>query len=593
MSYKRLIVVFLLITICVSPIFSDVPLPNSRKPDAPYFMEPMNFMTVQLKIFAGDVSGMVIDDYADLSWNPAFLSRLNCRSVYLDMNFYGARQINTPVYGPEYYGDSYSVIPRWHQNTYMTGVQTSPLYNLAVLLPINSRLKIAVTSRSIFDYGPFRQAYYWDYYGRMSNLAYFDSDVFEDLEPQRLEVDDNQQIARGTQTELSTAYQLTKRLDLGVRVGQYIYRRDGDLYDSKWGIYPHSEFADLSDEELDITGNHYNLGIGLLYHPTEKTCFGAYFEMMTGKSDETTASLDTSYSWSERDTDPSYYNIYKYNLDSDKSYETNGSRPTLTLTFEKHLSENVTFRSFFKHSQCNTDIAFATAAEDTSFSDRTYDRYKSGSSYFQRRESFGAHRQHYQGDGTEKESIWKWFASLIYTTENDWSLFGGIQINNRKYDYTIKETSDYYRYSYDIFSYYDEHTEKYHYNHAKYYEYTSVSEQYNLFIPIGIKAKVVKGFYVILGGELQYYLHDEKQKGQLLYPEVITKKWYNTTVTVNDKETDRYEEYSSDPAKNFSRATSVNLGIVYKHSSGANLYIRSNGNILETYGWDLGFEFQW
>jgi len=592
MSFKRSIVILLLITICVSPIFSDVPSPNSRKPDAPYFMEPMNFKTVQLKIFAGDVSGMVIDDYADLSWNPAFLSHLNRHSVYLDMNFYGAQQTSTPVYGPVYYGDSYSVIPRWHQNTYVTGVQTSPLYNLAVLLPINSRLKIAVTSRSIFDYGPFRTSYYWDY-GRAMNDAYLSNEAWSDLEPQRLEVDDNQQIARGTQTELSAAYQLTKRLDLGVRVGQYIYRRDGDLYDSKWGNYPHSEFADLSDEELDIVGSHYNLGIGLLYRPSKKTCFGAYFEMITGKSDESTASLDTSYSWSERDTDPSYYNIYKFNLDSDKSYETNGSRPTLTLTFEKHLSEKVTFRSFFKHSRCNTDITFATAAEDTSFSDRTYDRYKSGASYFQRRESFGAHRQHYQGDGTEKKSTWKWFASLIYTTENNWSLFGGIRINNRKYDYTVKETSDYYRYSYDIFSYYDEHTEKYHYNYAKYYEYTSKSQQYNLYIPVGIKAKVVKGLYVILGGELQYYLHDEKQKGRLLYPEVITKKWYNTTVIVNDEETDRYEEYSSDPAKNFSRSTNVNLGIVYKHSSGANLYIRSNGNILETYGWDLGFEFQW
>jgi len=230
MSFKRSIVILLLITICVSPIFSDVPSPNSRKPDAPYFMEPMNFKTVQLKIFAGDVSGMVIDDYADLSWNPAFLSRLNRHSVYLDMNFYGAQQTSTPVYGPVYYGDSYSVIPRWHQNTYVTGVQTSPLYNLAVLLPINSRLKIAVTrrlkiavtSRSIFDYGPFRTSYYWDY-GRAMNEAYLSNEVWSDLEPQRLEVDDNQQIARGTQTELSAAYQLTKRLDLGFIVATAIY----------------------------------------------------------------------------------------------------------------------------------------------------------------------------------------------------------------------------------------------------------------------------------------------------------------------------------------------------------------------------------
>ena len=92
---------------------------------------------------------------------------------------------------------------------------------------------------------------------------------------------------------------------------------------------------------------------------------------------------------------------------------------------------------------------------------------------------------------------------------------------------------------------------------------------------------------------MHYYLSNGWEKGRQLYPEVISKRWENGTLIVNDLEEDRYEEYSSNPAKDFTRSTNVNLGFAYKHPSGINLYVRSNGNIMETAGWNLGFEYRW
>ncbi|MFH1250152.1 MAG: hypothetical protein V1715_03505 [bacterium] len=581
------------VLLIISPvILADVPLSVTRKPDVPCFMEPFNFKTIELSLFSSDVTGMVTDDYGDLMWNPAYLSKIQKRSIYLDLNF-GNTFTTGQTVSPYYTSADYLVYPSWYQQTYISGIQTTPLYNLAILLPITEKLTVGIINRSLFDYGPFRETYYWDYRYLETN-SYMDySAIMDDLEPQRLEVDDNQQSVYGFQTDVMLAYRLNKRLDLGLKIGNYIYRREGELYDSKWGFYPHSSFADLNDEQLDINGDQYTLGFGLLYHSNAKTTLGVYGELITGNSTEESVSLDSSYSWSERDTDPDYFSFYDYDLSGKQAYDADATRPSRTITYEKNISDKLTFRSFLKQSGSKTDIGFGTSSEDTSFSDRTYDTYNNSSYYFQRLTSHRANRQHFSGEGQENSSQWKWFASLIYRTDNDWSLFGGIQINKYHIEKEYHEESDYYSKSDNNYQYYSPHTNSYLNTHEKYYEYTSESDQYIVSVPIGIKARVIKDFYLILGGEMHYYLSNGWEKGRQLYPEVISKRWENGTLIVNDLEEDRYEEYSSNPAKDFTRSTNVNLGFAYKHPSGINLYVRSNGNIMETAGWNLGFEYRW
>ncbi len=590
MKTKHFLIISLLILLTRS-IWATVPQPATRKPSLPNFLEPMNFKTVEMKLFQSDVSGMVTDIYGDLSWNPAFLSQVRKRMIYLDFNFYATQ--TTAVTAPEFRSDIYLVYPSWYSTTSVSGVQLEPLYNFALLMPVNRNLTIGIVNRSIFDYGPFRYTYSYDYRA-VNEAAYADwSAIPDDLDPQRLEVDDNQQIVYGTQTEFSASYKLTSNLDMGMRLGMMNFHRDGDLYNSKWGYYPHSSFADLNDENLLITGKDYTIGMGLLYRPNHRTSLGIYGEIIDGNADEETASVDTSYSWSERDSDSDYYSFYDYDLESDQNYNMLGTRPSLTLSFERKLTEKFILRSFFKLSNSNTDIDFMTSSEDTTWRDRTYDKYSGGSYYFQRMISHDAGRQHFSGDGNEKTSYWKWFASLIYRTDNNWSLFGGIQINRYNSEKAYNETSDYYSATDYEYLEYDPGTLEYLNTHIKLYEYTHNYKKYTAVIPVGIKARVIKEFYVILGSELRYYFVDEDEKGRLLYPEKIAKRWENGTLVVNDIETDRYEEYRSKPAKEFSRATYVNLAIAYQHPSGINLFIRSNGNIMETYGWDIGFEYQW
>jgi len=587
---KQLVV--LLITIFLTRlIFADVPLPVTRQPDVPYFMEPFNFKTIELSLFTSDVSGMVRDYYGDLSWNPAYLLNIQKRALYLNLNFYTTNtsdQTVVPMYGVP----DYLVYPNWYGQTYIAQLQNRPQYNIALLMPLTEKLKIGVTNRTIFDYGPFRESYSWDYRYLETN-AYFDRAwIADDLEPQRLEVDDNQQFHFGVQTEAMAGYRLNQRFDLGLKIGNYTYRRDGDLYDSRHGTYPHSSFADLNKEDLGIDGNQFIVGAGLLYHKDDKTTWGIYGEWITGNADESSHSIDTSYSWSERDTDPSYFSLNDYDMTSRQSFDDKAKRQSLNVTFEKKLSEKLLFRSFLRYSQSKSDLSFSTMNIDTGFSDRTYDTYDNGY-HFQRMTSSSKSQQIYNGDGEEKTARWKWFASYIYRTGEDWSIFGGILVDIYHIENQYREESDYFFSKYSDRQLYDPKTYQYLNTNQKKYEYTCESDQYTASIPIGIKIQVIDGFKLIFGGEIHYFYDDNKTKGRLLYPYVISRKWENNVITVNDHEVDRYEEYSSEPATDLYRTTNVNLGFTYAHSSGIKISVRSNGNILETGGWDIGLEYRW
>ncbi|MFQ6616909.1 MAG: hypothetical protein ACE5HZ_09140, partial [Fidelibacterota bacterium] len=296
---------------------ADVPPQRLHKPNVPFLLESMRFQTVQMRIFAPQVSGMIMDPYSDLHWNPAFVLDQKGKSGYLDFN----PQVDAPVFplrryalytDPYQFSTSYMVLPRWYSRTTVNTVDTSPIYNVAALAALSPRISIGFINRSAFDYGPFRSAYRGYYEGADVFALSFspDSGPFPSgLEPQRLEVDDNQQTVIGTQTELSVGYRLLRNIDLGIRLGQFLYGRDGTLYDSKWATYPHSSFANLEDESLNIEGGHREIGLGLMVRLNDRTRIGVYGGNLAGDGTEKIASLDTSDTWWERDTDSTYYRI--------------------------------------------------------------------------------------------------------------------------------------------------------------------------------------------------------------------------------------------------------------------------------------------
>jgi hypothetical protein len=600
MTKTKTITVIFSLCITMSIALSDVPPAVVHKPSIPYLYESMQFRTIQMNIFPAAVSGMVTDSYSDLQLNPANILRTSQRSVYVDFNAHGdpSSIVQIPsipvIYydSNNYYDFSTDVLPRWYSQTSVGAVSTIPHYNIALLFPISSKMTIGFINRSLFDYGPFRSSSWWaNGGGRAWDQS--DSYIKEDLKPERLEIDENQQTVIGTQSEIIAGFRVSKKIDIGVRVGHYIFNREGNLFDSKWATYPHSSFADLNDELLNADGNHIETGIGLTYHLDDKTRLSAYGGLMNGTGSEAIATIDTSDSWSEQDTDKTYYNIYEYSLESSDYYDSEGEKPEMTLSFEKEFSSNLIFRSFIRGTWSDIDFSGSRVSEDTTFGDRTYDQWVWGSTELRRRKYYTGRNSRLDGTGSETSNLWTLSSSLIYAPNKTWSLFGGFQLQRYSFKQKVNEVSAYTSNSYTEYSLYKPETNRDYYTHDKIYSIQTNYDQWSVLLPIGIKVEIIKGLHVILGTDILLTITDQHSRGQLTYPEKITRKWENGMLIVDDEEINRYEEYSSDPAKEFNRSIGHRFGIVYEHPLGIKMYIRPVGDIFNTTNWAFGFEMNW
>jgi hypothetical protein len=483
------------------------------------------------------------------------------------------------------------VYPAWYSNTYINSLQLDPLYNFAFIQKLNDKLSIGIINRSIFDYGPFRSSSNWSNYSNSAIGVAYDKSAYEELELKTVEVAENQQSVWGTQTEFSIGYMLNSKIDLGFKFGHYIFRRWGDLYDSRYSKQPHSFVDEYDNEDFNIDGDQYEIGGGLIYHFDDKTMLGIYAALMNGNSTENNTSLDNSHNWSERDTDTAYYSISKYDLDSRHTYSSDGSSPFISLTFQKELSDQLTLRSFLSYRQIKEDIAGDVFSTDTSYNDRTYDYYNSGSYYFTRDESMRRAESNLMGEGEETEENFKWMTSLIFKKDNKWSAFASIILQMQSMDISHYENSTYYRKSDSERYYYDAGTAGQFNSYIKNYQYNYSSKLWSAIIPVGVKAPVIGGFSLLAGTDLRFDLIEIKESGDLLYPQRITRRTENGSIIVEDIETNRPETYDSDQPKEFNKESAIHLGALYEHSSGLKLYVKSSGDIFNKSLWTFGIEY--
>ncbi|MFQ6617022.1 MAG: hypothetical protein ACE5HZ_09750, partial [Fidelibacterota bacterium] len=288
--------------------------------------------------------------------------------------------------------------------------------------------------------------------------------------------------------------------------------------------------------------------------------------------------------------DSTYYRISEYSLESRETYSSQGNRPNITLTFEREISPRIQVRSFLYGSRSTVDVSGSVASSDTTYGDRTYDRWDYPAYHFQRNESHSSREGNLEGSGEETQENWRWFASLLYGSKQDWSGFVGLLIDYHTFEQTYDEFSDYRSHRWDSYTLYQDVEYRDLYRHDKRYLVTSTYEKWSLFLPIAVKVEVVSGLSVLLGTDLTLTLTDQNSEGKLLYPERITRRWRNGNLIVEDIEIDRYEEYTSDPAKMFSRSIQQRFGITYKHPSGARVFVRSMGDVFQSANWALGFE---
>lgn len=589
---SRKFITYTIFLISITNLFGAVPQPTTRPPLIPFLMESYQFRPVRLQLFSGDISGMVADPYSDLNWNPVFALD-NPALTYIDFNFQN-RSISALDYPIDRYGtfeESY-VRPSYYYNTSIATAQAAPHYDFAAILPIGEKISIALLNRSLLDYGPYRSSNYRSDYRNTMEAALYTTT--QDYELQRLEMEDNQQTIRGTQPVINIGYRLTRQLDLGVRLGFYNFKREGTLYDDKWGYYPHYSFADLTDESLETSGNQLHTGVGLSYRLNPNTRIAGYAGLISGSSTENQTALDTAYYWSERDDDSTYYSKSYSLLDSDHSYEMKGTQPIYTLAFEHRLSEELCLRSNFLYSHQEQDITSVYEASDTSQSDRTYDYYVSSVPHFRRYQAHASRFSDLNGSGATAVKTTKWFASLSYSpVENNLIIFGGILFKHTHETRNYTEFTNYRRHSYSEYSLYNPKSYEYYNRHNSEYQYCYESDHYLLYLPLGFQIPITTELSALIGTALQLALSDYSESGDLLYPSVISRRWEDGNLEVEDIEINRYERFVDDPAKDLNRSNEASLGLRYRHSSGTTFYIVSSYDITNTNTWEIGLEKVW
>ncbi|MBN2012211.1 hypothetical protein JW960_22975 [candidate division KSB1 bacterium] len=590
MGHRRYLCFTWIFLFFVGSAFASVPTSQLQEPAIPFYMQSMNFQTVRMQIFGVHYSGMVDDKYSDLIVNPAYINAITQKYFYID--FASPDQIDiitTPLLSTQPYTDSYFVRPSWYGSTSYNTIDTNPHYNFAMLLPLSNRLKVGIFHRLIFDYGPFlMEQSYTDWAGASRGDSYYNNN--ENAELKRLEVDDNQQTVKGSQSEIIVGINLTSRLDLGLRLGHYIYRQDGDLYDSKWGYFPHNSFADLNEDDLNVDGNQYESGLGILLHPNDNFTVSAYGGITTGDGDRATAVLDTSHSWSERDTDPRYYSFSHSYMTSRSGSDIDSKKPKFTLSVEWKLKESLKLRSAYSYTKLNNDFSGTIMANDTSNSDQTYDDWDNSSYHFRRVQSEDFSQTSLTSAGEETSEVMSWYISLIYQPDENWTLFGGLHFQKQHYHYEIDEFSTNENGSFTMYSLYNPGTSQSYYFDDKRYTIESNSDRFVCSAPIGLFARVYNGFSLIIGTDIVLSLSEDKSTADLLYSTKHQQKWSNGNLTVDDLEENRLERFNSQEPKIFTRTKNNYFGFVYAHKSGINFYVKTGGDLFTSNTWTFGFE---
>jgi hypothetical protein len=573
-----------------SPLYAEVPPPLTHQPPLPYFMQQINFESVLLSVYGSDISGIVTDKYSDLSWNPAFVLSSPDSGIYLDFNY---RQTAPSYYGYYSYSDQDRVYPKWYNSTQINTLQTDPLYNFASILKINSKISLGVINRFLFDYGPFRSSSDWSVYSAGREINAYDKSAYDELELKTVDVADNQQTLWGTQTEISLGYKLNPKFDLGLKVGHYTFRRQGDLYDSRYSGMPHSLVNEKNDEDLAIHGEHFEVGAGVIYHCNKNSDLGLYASIMHGRSTEIDFSLDSSDYWSERDTDARYYSSNNYHLNDTHSYSSEGISPQVTITFQKTFNPAISMRSFFSFRHVQNDITGSIRASDATHADRTYDSYDYNTKTynFARDETVQGSEHVLNGTGKETKTNYKWLASLQFMRDKTWSAFAAFIIKKQTLRTELSENSSYSR---------DQSSQRYYYgpgtngqftSYLKNYRYNYNSRIWSVTLPVGVQARVISGFSLLAGTDLKFDLAETKESGDMLYRQKVDRRTENGKIVVEDIQINRPETYRTHQPKEFSKTSGIYIGAFYEHSSGIKVYIKTDEDITKKSSWTFGSEY--
>ncbi|MBO8130756.1 MAG: hypothetical protein H0Z29_04450 [Candidatus Marinimicrobia bacterium] len=421
----------ILILLLIGNTFAYVPRPSTGYPEVPYLYEIYNFTTVKSLVYPDYSLGMYVDKFADLNLNPVYIVKFNKNSIYFDFgSTYSYYRSYIPLYTrigfdiDDFYG------PGWLYYSYYGLIDQSPLYNLGLVFSPGNKLNLFIYNRAIFDYGAF---YGYPSYGEMDRGDYFLQSLGNEVKYDTSAIfgKKNQQEIFGFQPGLIAGYELNSKMSIAFKLEYLSVNRDGEMYNSYWKENPHNYYYYLDDIDVDISGKHMLLGIGLLYKLTEKISTGIFAGTIFGNSSQTENAMDTSKTWKENALNPDYYNFnYRY-YDFWKANESDGKSRYLNFNIENRLNEKFIIRTGLLFRSSSLDYSMKFLSDDTSYSDKVYDYYDdSDESYHKRRfQNYRKSIGNFNGDGNKESNNYSIFNSFIFMPDDGIRIFTGIYLS--------------------------------------------------------------------------------------------------------------------------------------------------------------------
>ena len=601
---KSHILPFILIFVCLAPLcfgqyYGERALERSFEL-SDFFFTPVYINPFGMRGLQSVAPGIFHDPLLKLRLNPAYIHKDSVHVNYVYADFRSGREVaEQDVYGysgPLYYGDAarssfYSMpYPRFYVNSrrelepvFTGAILTKPLPSTLPDLSIGATYQLLLQDEKYYEIPQdiYRSSYGADYAGKAMAESR-DIPIVDKYSG----TDDMHQ--KGHFGSFSVGYSVTPDLDVGIRLGRAIFKRDGssgskNIWEyTTWG---NSNSVWYSMESREQTYDHWDFGGGVNYRFANGTLLGVSGNYLWGDAVQNLTRLDTSdYSYTGSDPATNWSTSRRYSS-TIQHWDHKGKAYSLGLNLDAPMNESRIFHAFYRYQNQTTDILLGSSIADSSL--YMY-RYSYDTSYYASN-SQSTLTDFRTGDGTTTVVSHRAMASLEWSMEHSMKLDIGILFDTWASETKTDEpVSAFYRSWYEYWSnsnrseYLDAGLEN------KNIEWTFNAKKTSVQIPIFFTWKITPVFEILAGLNKEFSTWETEEVTLAVFQTRI-----RTNLSGSTTESDFGERYTQPKESITDQKTTFLAGLTVSPSEEFSARLLVSPTEKKQYLGDTKTEYQW
>ena len=563
-----------------------------------FFFKPNYLNPYGLGNFAQTTPGLINDPMLNLIINPANLYSDSTKNTYLYMDFRSIHNVNEnksyayPLYGYADVRSDYSLYPFYYPESRK---ELMPVFSGALLTRLFSKngrsLFLGLTYQAVMqdeDYYAVPQ----DIYRSNIGLDYAGNRTADESDIPIVDKysGDDKMHQLGHFLTFFTGYDLSGKLQLGLKINRTIFDRDG-AYGSQnlWDSYYRADYTSYwqNMESRDQKYDHWDVAGGIKFNFNKKVSLGITAGYLWGDVTQNMANVDSSlYSYGEVNSTKEW-SLYQKSGGSTKYWYHKGKDYYRGADLSFKIDESKTLKFYYQYNKQDIDITLRANVRDTSYSNYFHE----GTNYFYASEHDHALTDIRTGAGNSEVKTQRFMSYLQWQIDENKKInFGlNVEFEDRKTITDENVFSDrhyrgYYRSDYDPVG-------------RKYFESTKEDKTLNwqfgakvthIRIPIIFNWKVSKNVELMFGLNRKMSSWEINDMTLALFK---YREQTNDSTTV--KKTNFGERYTQPTEKRTDIETSVLAGLTISPSKLFNIRLLVMPNFRDSYDGSELSELRW